>query len=86
MPNKALSSTSHIERFNWSMRTYLRRLTRLSNGFSCKPTNLRAAVAMFVVWYNWCKRHASIRMTPAMKMGIANTVWPIQQLIPDLAG
>lgn len=82
MPEKRLACTSHIERFNWSCRTYTRRLTRLSNGFSRKAANLRAAVALFVVWYNWVKKHTSLGMTPAMAMGIASAAWTIDQLVP----
>ena len=82
MPNRELACTSHVERLNWSCRTYLRRLTRLSNGFSRKLENFRAAVALFICWYNWVKRHTSLRMTPAMKMGIAPSTWPIERLLP----
>ena len=45
--------TSRIERHNWTIRTHLRRLTRLSNGFSRKRSNLRAAMALFFAYYNF---------------------------------
>jgi len=83
MPNQEMACTSHVERLNWSCRTYLRRLMRLSNGFSRKLENFRAAVALFICWYNWVKRHTSLRMTPAMKMGIAASAWPIERLLPN---
>lgn len=82
-PRTGLISTSHVERANWSVRTYLRRFTRLSNGFSRKLENLRASVAVFVVWYNWCKKHTSLGMTPAMGCGLAASAWPIEALIPS---
>lgn len=82
-PRSGLVSTSHIERFNWSVRTYQRRFTRLSNGFSRKLDNLRAAVAVFVCWYNWCKKHTTIGMTPAMAGGFASSPQPIDMLIPN---
>lgn len=82
-PRTELAGTSHVERLNWSIRTYLRRLTRLSNGFSRKLDNFRAAIAMFVVWHNWCKRHTSLRMTPAMAAGLAKTTWGIDRLLPN---
>ena len=82
-PQARLVSTSHVERHNWTIRTHLRRLTRLSNGFSRKLKNLRAALNLYVCWYNWCKRHSSLRMTPAMAAGIADTNWPISALLPN---
>jgi hypothetical protein len=46
-------------------------MTRLSNGVSRKRADLRAALALFFAYYNFCKMHRSIRMTPAMKAGLA---------------
>jgi len=80
-PRAGLVSTSHVERSNWTVRTNLRRFTRLSNGFSRKLENHRAAVAVFVVWYNWCKRHTTVGMTPAMACGLASEPWPIDRLV-----
>jgi hypothetical protein len=56
-------------------------MTRLSNGFSCKRANLRAALALFFVYYNFCKFHKSIRMTPAMAAGLARRSWSIGDLL-----
>lgn len=50
-------STSHIERANLTVRMHLRRFTRLTNGFSKKLENLKAAVAVFVTWYYFCRVH-----------------------------
>lgn len=82
-PQSELVSTSHIERHNWTTRTALRRFTRLSNGFSRKLENLRAALNVYVVWYNWVKRHTTLRMTPAEAAGISSMAWPIDALIPN---
>lgn len=73
--------TSHVERVNWTMRGHLRRLTRLSNGFSRKRENLRAALALFFAYYNLVKFHRSICMTPAMKAGVALKPWSVGELV-----
>ncbi len=73
--------TSHVERGNWTLRGHLRRFTRLSNGFSRKRANLRAALALFFAYYNFCRMHRSIRMTPAMKAGIALKPWSVAELV-----
>ena len=83
-PRAGLVSTSHVERHNWTVRTALRRFVRLGNGFSRKLENLRAAVAVYVVWYNWCKKHRGINwQTPAMAMGLASGPWPVSRLLPN---
>lgn len=81
-PETAGISTSRIERQNWTLRTHVRRLTRLSNGFSRKLENLVAAIALHFAAYNLTKRHAALGMTPAMAAGIADKVWTISDLVP----
>jgi transposase-like protein/IS1 family transposase len=73
--------TSHVERANWTLRGHLRRMTRLSNGFSRKRANLRAALALYFAYYNFCKMHKSIRMTPAMAAGITRKPWAMADLL-----
>ncbi len=58
-----------------------RRFTRLTNGFSKKLRNHRAAVALYVAHYNLCRVHETIRMTPAMAVGVADHIWTIGELI-----
>lgn len=74
-------STSHIERANLTVRMHLRRFTRLTNGFSKKLENLRAAVALFMAWYNFCRVHQTLRVTPAMEAGLTDHVWTIRELL-----
>jgi transposase InsO family protein len=74
-------STSHIERANLTVRMHLRRFTRLTNGFSKKLSNLKAAVAVFVAWYNFCRVHQTLRVTPAMEAGITDHVWTLRELL-----
>ena len=56
-------------------------MTRLSNGFSRKRANLRAALALFFAYDNFCRMHKSIRMTPAMAAGITRKVWTMGDLV-----
>lgn len=80
-PNEDKISTSHVERNNWTLRGHLRRFTRLSNGFSRKKANLRAALALYFAYYNFCRMHKTIRMTPAMAAGIARKPWSVEDLL-----
>jgi|SRR5438477_2734149 len=80
-PHPASISTSHIERQNLTMRMQLRRFTRLTNAFSKKLENLKAACALHFAHYNFCRVHSSLRVTPAMAAGIANEVWPLDALL-----
>jgi transposase-like protein/IS1 family transposase len=73
--------TSHVERMNLSIRMSLRRYTRLTNAFSRKWSNLKAALALFFAWYNYCKVHSSIRMTPAMESGLTDHIWSLRELL-----
>jgi transposase-like protein/IS1 family transposase len=74
-------STSHVERQNLTMRMGIRRLTRLTNAFSKKLDNLKAAIALHFAYYNFCRIHQTLRVTPAMEGGIADHVWELRELI-----
>ncbi len=74
-------STSYVERSNLSMRMGMRRFTRLTNGFSKKLANHRAAVALYMVHYNFCRVHKTLRVTPAMEAGISDHVWTLEELV-----
>jgi IS1 family transposase len=74
-------STSHIERQNLTLRMSLRRMTRLSNGFSKKFGNLNAALNLHFAHYNFCRIHGSLRMTPAMKAGLTGHIWSIEEIL-----
>ena len=73
--------TSHVERQNLTMRMHIRRLTRLTNGFSKKWENHWAALALHFGYYNFCRIHSSIRVTPAMEAGISDHVWDLGELL-----
>jgi len=80
-PHPAQISTSHIERQNLTMRMQLRRFTRLTNAFSKKLSHLKAACASHSAWYNFCRIHRTLRVTPAMAAGIAEEIWDLNRLI-----
>lgn len=63
------------------VRIQLRRFTRLTNGFSKKLANPKAAVAVFVAWYNFCRVHQTLRVTPAMEAGLTDHIWAIRELL-----
>jgi IS1 family transposase len=54
-PKPSLISTSHIERQNLTIRMQLRRFTRLTNAFSKKVENMKAALAIHFAHYNFCR-------------------------------
>ncbi|OFV97018.1 MAG: hypothetical protein A3F68_03095 [Acidobacteria bacterium RIFCSPLOWO2_12_FULL_54_10] len=81
MPDMALVSTSYVERLNGTTRLHMRRLTRLTYAFSKKLANFEAAVALHFAYYNFVKRHSTLRCTPAMAAGIERDFWSVGDLI-----
>jgi IS1 family transposase len=73
--------TSHVERSNLTMRMQMRRFTRLTNGFSKKWENLKAMLALYFAYYNFCRVHSTIRVTPAMEAGLTGHIWSIEELL-----
>jgi IS1 family transposase len=80
-PSPERVCTSHVERQNLTMRMQMRRLTRLTNGFSKKWENLWAALCLHFAYYSFCRIHKTLRVTPAMEAGIADHVWTISELL-----
>ncbi|MBP7828738.1 MAG: DDE-type integrase/transposase/recombinase [Kiritimatiellae bacterium] len=74
-------STSFVERQNLTMRMNMRRFTRLTNAFSKKAENHEAAVALHFMYYNFCRIHQSLRITPAMAAGVTDHAWEIEELL-----
>jgi hypothetical protein len=68
-----------LEESSWRMS--MRRFTRLTNGFSKKFENLQHAVALNFVYYNFCRIHTTLRVTPAMAVGLATHVWELEELV-----
>lgn len=80
-PDENHISTSYVERQNLTMRMHMRRFTRLTNGFSKKVENHCHAIALHFVYYNFCKVHKSLRVTPAMEAKLATRPMSIQQVV-----
>jgi IS1 family transposase len=85
LPQHDRICTSHAERNNLTLRMQIRRPTRLTNAFSKRWENLRAALALHFAHYNFCRRHSSIRCTPAMEAGLAHTTWSMGDLLAAIA-
>jgi IS1 family transposase len=85
MPNMRLASTSHVERLNGTTRLHMRRLTRLTYAFSKKLENFEAAVGLHFAYYNFVKRHNTLRTTPAMAAGIERDFWSVRDLVEAAA-
>jgi IS1 family transposase len=84
-PEMELVSTSHVERLNATTRLHMRRLTRLTLAFSKKLENFEAAVGLHFAYYNFVKRHNTLRSTPAMAAGIERDFWSVGQLVEATA-
>jgi IS1 family transposase len=80
-PNIKDVSTSYVERQNLTMRMHMRRFTRLTNAFSKKLENHMHAISLYFMFYNFCKVHKSLRVTPAMEAGIADKIWNIIDVV-----
>src|SRR5437660_8873894 len=84
-PDMDKVSTSHIERHNLSVRMENRRFTRLTNAFSKKWENHRAALPLYFAYHNFCSPHKTLRCTPAMAAGVTKSVWDIKDLLKAAA-
>ena len=80
-PEPEYISTSFVERQNWTLRTTMRRYTRLSNGFSRKIEKHMAAVALNYFACNFIKIHRTLRVTPAMTADVTDRLWDVSDLV-----
>ena len=80
-PSRKHISTSMVERQNLTMRMQMRRFTRLTNGFSRKVENLHWAIALHFMNYNFCRIHKTLRVTPAMEIGISDHIWELDDIV-----
>jgi len=79
-PDENHISTAYVERQNLTMRMSMRRFTRLTNGFSKKALNLDRALALHFMHYNFCRRHQTLKTTPAIASGLTDRVWTLHDL------
>jgi len=84
-PDMGLISTSYVERLNATTRLHMRRLTRLTLAFSKKRENFEAAVGLHFAYYNFVKRHNTLRCTPAMAAGVTGSFWSVGDLVEAVA-
>lgn len=80
-PQEEKISTSYVERNNLTIRMGLRRLTRNTNAFSKKLVNLRYALGLHFAYYNFCRVHQSLRITPAMSAKVTDRLWSLDDLL-----
>ncbi|MDX6530555.1 MAG: hypothetical protein QOH41_2845 [Blastocatellia bacterium] len=85
-PDLSRANTSHVERLNATTRLHMKRMNRLTLAFSKKLENFEAAVALHFASYNFVRRHASLRMTPAMAAGITRDFWSYGELVEAANG
>jgi IS1 family transposase len=82
-PEENRICTSHVERSNKTLRMQIRRLTRLTDAHSKKWENHEAAMALFFAYYNFCRRHMTIKMTPAQRAGLTTETWTLERLLAE---
>ena len=80
-PDPRHISTSYVERYNLNLRMGVRRFTRLTNAFSKKFENHCHHVAIYHSYYNFCRVHQTLRVTPAMEAGLSDHVWSLAELV-----
>ena len=80
-PDPKHVSTSYVERQNLTMRMSMRRFTRLTNAFSKKLENHAAMVSLYFMYYNFGRVHQTLRVTPAMEVGVAKHVWTVEEIV-----
>ena len=85
MPVRDQICTSHVERNNLTIRMHMRRLTRLTNGFSKQvgqpPRGASPALALHFAWYNFWRVRQTLKVTPAMEAGVTDHIWDIRDLL-----
>ena len=74
-------STSYIERQNLTMRMSMRRFTRRTNGFSKRMERHMAAVSLHFMYYNFCRIHQTLKVTPAMEAGVSDRLWELEDVV-----
>jgi IS1 family transposase len=83
-PDNRHISTSYVERQNLTMRMSMRRFTRLTNAFSKKLDNHIHAIALYFVWYNFCRIHKTLQVTPAMAAGVTDHLWSLENVVATI--
>ncbi|MFN2508625.1 MAG: hypothetical protein ABR589_07615 [Chthoniobacterales bacterium] len=85
-PDIDLVSTSYIERQNLTLRMTNRRFTRLTNGFSKKTENHCHMLALHFMHYNFCRKHTTLKTTPACAAQVADHQWTLENVVKMMDG
>jgi hypothetical protein len=80
-PDQEHVSTSIVERQNLTMRMSMRRFTRLTYAFSKKIQNHASAIALHFMYYNFARVHQTLKCTPAMRAGVTDRVWSVEEIV-----
>src|SRR5262249_43031850 len=80
-PDAKHISTSYVERQNLNMRMGMRRFTRLTNAFSKKIENHCHALSLYFMFYNFCRIHKTLKVTPAMAAGVSVRLWNMEDIV-----
>lgn len=80
-PDINLVSTSYVERSNLTVRMGNRRYTRLTNAFSKKLENHAHSLALQFMHYNFCRRHITLKTSPAAAAGVAGRIWTLEDVV-----
>jgi IS1 family transposase len=80
-PDRKHISTSFVERQNLTMRMVMRRFTRSTNAFSKKIENHVHAISLYFMYYNFCRIHQTLRITPAMAAGVTSRLWDLEDVV-----
>lgn len=80
-PDMDSAGTTFVERHNLTVRMSIRRYARQTNAFSKKIEYQRAHSHLYVTWYNWCRIHETLQVTPAMEAGLCDTLYGIEFIV-----
>jgi len=80
-PESKHVSTSYVERQNLNMRMGMRRFTRLTNAFSKKLENHCHALALYFMFYNFCRIHKTLKVSPALAAGVTDRLWSMEDIV-----
>ncbi len=80
-PNEDRICTSYVERNNLSIRTFVKRMTRLTCAFSKKWENHEAALCLYFAYFNFCWKHSTLKTTPAVAAGLTDHRWTVEELL-----
>jgi IS1 family transposase/transposase-like protein len=84
-PDMSRVCTSHVERHNLTLRTFVKRMARLTCCFSKKWSNHEAMIGLFIMHYNYCRVHGKLKTTPAVASGIQRTKWTVREMLERTA-